>query len=212
MFSLGSTAPRTRVHTPMSYRAARRLHFSSPSPGSSPWASSVPPLPSASTTVSPASLPPELRTDPADGNSYDLLSFISVYGGTITSPPFQWLSATPAVSIAASTVPMPRIMTPTPAGASARSAHDFVLPWGDEINNRIKALFKFAPPKLVYPSGSRDEDVNKRFITRMDQYLSQSFIVRRVIIGERKHPFAEYPRLNQYWQSHGYPDYTFDTT
>eukprot|EP00040_Diaphanoeca_grandis_P004501 m.29110 g.29110 ORF g.29110 m.29110 type:complete len:278 (-) comp16041_c0_seq1:59-892(-) len=37
--------------------------------------------------------PPELRVDSSDGGTYDLDSFVQVYGGTRGEPPQQWLTA-----------------------------------------------------------------------------------------------------------------------
>ena len=67
------------------------------------------------------------------------------------------------------------------------STPDYVLPWEDGVNHRITSLFKIGPPKIKYPGGSRDEDVNRRFLKRMDHYLFRSYIVRCVLVGECEH-------------------------
>ena len=85
------------------------------------------------------------------------------------------------------------------------------LPW-DTPGAKSSSLYKSAPPNLTYPSGSQDEAINDRFMKRMDMYLFQNFQVRSILVGERPHPFAEYPRLNQYWAVAGDVDWKFDSS
>ena len=43
-------------------------------------------------------------------------------------------------------------------------------------------------------------------------HLFSNFQVRKVLVGDRPHPFADYERLTQYWQQQGVNDWTFDTS
>ena len=86
-----------------------------------------------------------------------------------------------------------------------------ILPW-ESAGSKITSLYKSAPPKLVYPAASRDERVNTRFVKQMDMYLFKNYQVRSVLVGERPHPFADYPRLKQYWSALGYGSWQFDPT
>lgn len=74
------------------------------------------------------------------------------------------------------------------------------------------SLYKVAAPKLVYPAGSRDEDINSRFLKRMDMYLFKNLNVRAVLIRSRPHPFTGHTRLVEYWAANGVPNFTFDTS
>ena len=85
------------------------------------------------------------------------------------------------------------------------------LPW-DVPGAKVTSLYKSSPPKLVYPSGSQDEETNDRFTKRMDMYLYQNFQVRSILVGDRPHPFAEYTRLKQYWDVLDKTDWKFDPT
>ena len=82
----------------------------------------------------------------------------------------------------------------------------------DTPGAKVTALYKSAPPKLEYPSGSQDEAINDRFKKRMDMFLFQNFQVRAALVGERPHPFAVYARLKQYWADMGDADWEFDPT
>ena len=93
----------------------------------------------------------------------------------------------------------------------ADASQERVLPW-EITDNQFTSLYKVAPPKLSYPAGSRDEDVNRRFVTQMDMYLHQNYLVRSVLIGETPHPFSNYPRMQQYWSAIGKPNWKFDPT
>ena len=46
----------------------------------------------------------------------------------------------------------------------------------------------------------------------MDMHLFSNFQVRAVLVGNRPHPFSNYERLQQFWQSQGVMDWSFDTT
>ena len=78
--------------------------------------------------------------------------------------------------------------------------------------NNIAALYKYRPPNITYPAGSRVESTNKRFLKCMDMYLFQNFIVRSVMVGTIPHPFLGYKRLNDYWSKLGKHDWKFDKT
>ena len=209
MFSVISGSVNTKkYHTPITYRSQRRLVFSptstsTPSAVASPGSDSTqPPLP---VQPAPPSLPDEnsLRIDDSDGNVYTLKSFIKEYGGSLSSPPVEWLNAKEFNVTIHSTM--------SPTQSQRTSSPERVLPWENDAS-KITSLYKSAPPKLVYPAGSRDEDVNKRFLTRMDHYLFRSFHSRQVLVGSRPHPFSNYPRLNQYWATLGFPQWKFSTS
>ena len=103
----------------------------------------------------------------------------------------------------------PGVSPPSSPSSANSSTSDFVLPW--ESASSTTTLYKSAGPKLSYPAGSRDEDVNRRFLRRMDMYLFSNFQVRQVLTGQRPHPFLNYPRLKQYWAAQGIPNFVFDT-
>ena len=44
----------------------------------------------------------------------------------------------------------------------------------------------------------------------MDMYLFTNFQTRAVLVGQREHPFLNYPRLAEYWQQLGETDWHFD--
>ena len=90
------------------------------------------------------------------------------------------------------------------------NVHERILPWNFNGNNHTK-LYSTTPPKLSYPSGSRDKTTNNRFITRMNMYLNRNFLVRSAISGVTPHPFSNYDRLKEYWRAIGTPNRTFDT-
>ena len=173
-----------RFHTPTTFKAQRRLSFSPATASASLTNQTLLPTQSSSSTA------PILRIDLADGKAYNLEQFVAQYGGSISSPPAQWLGAGD----------LPNINT----------SHDneLTLPW-EEPGSKSTALFKAEPPKLVYPAGSRDEDVNKRFTKKMDHYLFKSVHVRNVLIGKRPHPFRNYDRLTEYWRTRGLHDWVF---
>ena len=87
----------------------------------------------------------------------------------------------------------------------------YILPW-DTPGSTTSSLYKVSPPKITYPAGSRDEEVNKRFIKEMDMHFFSNFQVRQVLVGDRPHPFLGYDRLAQYWQQRGLTDWHFDTS
>ena len=86
-----------------------------------------------------------------------------------------------------------------------------ILPW-EIAGNKVTSLYKSSPPDLVYPAGSRDEAVNERFITRMNMYLTQNFLVRSALSKATPHPFANYDRLKRYWAALGDSNRIFNTT
>ena len=208
MFSISKTSVNKRkYHTPTTYRSQRRLFFTPDSAATQtpntnadpqPVLPTRPPLPSADPQN-------ELRIDETDGNAYMLISFIEEYGGSIASPPQEWEDAQ-KVKATIQYKPQPKKFSSSKFGSPER-----ILPWETSASN-ITKLFNIAPPKLKYPAGSRDEDTNKRFIKKMDHYLFRSYHVRSVLVGEREHPFQNYPRLQEYWTIMGFPDWKFDNT
>ena len=98
-----------------------------------------------------------------------------------------------------------------PAVYCNNSQQQFILPW-ETPGAKTTSLYKTSAPKILYPAGSRDEDVNKRFIKQMDMYLFGNFQVRSILVGDRPHPFSDYARLAQYQQQQGRQDWTFDTS
>ena len=207
MFSLAKvSANKRKYHTPTTYRSQRRLFFTPDSASLQtpnthadwhPVLPTQPPSPSADPQNT-------LRIDAADGNAYTLNSFIQEYGGSTASPPQEWEDAQ-EVTATIQCTPQTENFPPNKLASPER-----VLPW-ENAASKITKLFNIAPPKLKYPAGSRDEDTNKRFIKKMDHYLFRSYHVRSVLVGEREHPFQNYPRLQQYWNIMGYPDWKFDS-
>ena len=127
----------------------------------------------------------QLRIDPADGNAYNLHSFIQQYGGDIHHPPRQWESATP---------------------------QHLSLPWGDSFQGP-STIFRQSPPKLQYPSGSIDEGINLHFVRSALGYLRSSTYVRDIIDWDpRPHPFYHYQPLKDLAATQGYTNYQFDPT
>ena len=102
------------------------------------------------------------------------------------------------------------LVQPHAATDLANLQPQYVLPW-ETPGSKTASLYKVSPPKIVYPAGSRDEDVNKRFVSEMDMHLFRNFQVRSILIGDRPHPFSGYKRLKQYWQHQGKQDWVFDT-
>ena len=127
----------------------------------------------------------ELRIDPNDGNQYNLASFIREYGGSVSQPPAEWKSAAPA------------------------NFGEMQLPWGQF--NGPSSLFRISPPKLKYPSGSTDDNVNLHFIRSALGYLRSSTYVRDVIDWDaRPHPFYFYKPLQSFYASQGFSGFQFD--
>ena len=146
----------------------------------------------------------QLRIDLQDNKAYTLEEFIQEYGGTTSEPPLEWQEARKAIF----TINSP---AKSQKNSNANEYESYVLPW-ENAGSKITSLFRSAPPKLKYPAGSRNEDINKRFCKRMDHYLFRSFQVRDVLMGKRPHPFSSYKPLQRYWQDRGIEDWTFDTT
>ena len=86
---------------------------------------------------------------------------------------------------------------------------DRVLPW-ETPGVKKTTLYRISAPKLVYPAGSIDESLNQRFLRKMDMYLFRNFQVRAVLVGQRKHPFLDYPRLKEYWTAVGEINWSFN--
>ena len=94
---------------------------------------------------------------------------------------------------------------PYPHFAATNFQPQYILPW-DTPGSKTDTLYKISPPKLEYPAGSRDEEVNKRFLKKMDMHLFSNFQVRKVLVGDRPHPFSGYDRLAEYWRQQGIKD------
>lgn len=101
--------------------------------------------------------------------------------------------------------------SPAHSNNAHKSQQDqLILPW--EINgNKHTKLYATAPPKLVYPAGSRDESINERFVKQMDMFLNRNFLVRSILNGTTPHPFSDYERLTEYWTALGKPHKVFNT-
>ena len=211
-FLLGSPTGRQPLrrnpHTPLSYRRRRGPLFpqtpvSTPPPSipSTPASTPTPTSPTSQFSASsfqninpPASSPRvELRIDPNDGKQYDLASFIREYGGSVHFPPREWESA----------------RAPENTLPNALNSNDRQLPWGEF--NGPSTLFRIPPPKLSYPSGSTDDNVNLHFIRSALGYLRSSTYVRDVIDWDaRPHPFYSYEPLKVFCANQGFPGFTFD--
>lgn len=139
----GKNTPRVLLHTPTTYRAQRRLRFTTPS--AQIGLSDLPPVPGVSPTLSPMQTP-----------STNIPAL----------PMADNLSAqTPSTNIPA--LPMANnLSTSTPLDNSHEPPMR-CLPW-DTPGASITSLYKTKAPNLKYPSGSQDEAVNERFLKRMD--------------------------------------------
>ena len=136
--------------------------------------------------------PTNLRVDTSDGKSYDLLSFIAEYGGSQQFPPQEWLSSRAAPMHFDNSPQQPQ------------------LPWGDNLKTPT-FLFRVAPPKLRYPTGSNDENINAHFVRSALGYLRSSTYVRDVIDWDpRPHPFYQYQPLTAFATANGFPDFVFE--
>ena len=72
-------------------------------------------------------------------------------------------------------------------------------------------LFRVAPPKLSYPTGSNDENINAHFVRSALGYLRSSTYVRDVIDWDpRPHPFYQFQPLTAFAASHGFPNFVFE--
>ena len=180
-FLHGSSTPPFLLHTPATYRAQRRLRFSTPRQPSSttPNACDLPPVPGISPTLPPT-------TSPA----------------TPTFPTLNDNQPPPNHAHTPKNTTSSTLQQPTPM---------LRLPW-DTPGANITSLYKTKPPNLKYPSGSQDEDVNERFLKRMDFYLFQNYQVRRMLLSELPHPFSQYPRLKEYFATQGNKSWTFNCT
>ena len=98
-----------------------------------------------------------------------------------------------------------------PPHAQIAPQQQYIMPW--EIPGaKTSSLYKTSPPKILYPTGSRDEETNQHFLKQLDMYLFSNFQVRSILVGDRPHPFSGYSRLSQYYSQLGQPDWEFDTT
>ena len=100
---------------------------------------------------------------------------------------------------------------PHPHFAFTNFQPQYILPW-DTPGSKTDTLFKISPPKLKHSAGSRDEEINKRFLKKINMYLFSNFQVHKVLVGDRPHPFLGYDRLAEYWRQQDIQDWKFDTT
>ena len=193
-----------RFHTPISYRSQRRL-FSCPatsSPSTPPPAFRTPAQQQLAAAQSLADLQTAQHvSDTLDGNSNNSNNSEIPDDANPNGP-----DATAPESDSANTPPDPSLQHPPP-----RVPEERILPWEYNGNTHTK-LYNRAPPKLVYPTGSRDKATNQRFIAQMNMYLNSNFLVRSILNGDNPHPFSGYTRLQNYWRELGFPDKVFDTS
>ena len=202
IFSTQRSAP--VLHTPMSFRARRRIHFA---PASTDSISSAPQEPSTNSPV--AIQPPDSALQ--EQNAARALADLG------STPDAQQLPP-PTISTSDANSEQQQKLgtddeTKTSPEENSNERHSLepVLHWNMAGNN-IAALYKYRPPSITYPAGSRVESTNKRFVKCMDMYLFQNFIVRSVMVGKIPHPFLGYRRLNDYWSKLGKQGWTFDKT
>ena len=124
-----------------------------------------------------------------------------------SQPPAPATTAAPDDS---SIPPIPGVDVSSAPPPDPQPPLQYVLPW--ETASKATSLYKISPPKLRYPAGSRDEDVNKRFLRQMDMFLFSNFQVRQVLEGTRQHPFENCSRLVEYYAANGTPNFVFDKT
>ena len=197
-----------KFHTPISYRSQRRL-FSCPVPSSASTPAPVPRTPAQQRLAAAQSLA-DLQTAQHASASASDASVSNIDDPTSPANPddsnLNDLDVSISDSSSATTPPDPSLQHPSP-----QISQECVLPWEYNGNKHTK-LYNHAPPKLVYPAGSRDKATNQRFITRMNMYLNSNFLVRSILNGDNPHPFSTYARLTNYWRELGFPDKVFDTT
>ena len=112
-----------------------------------------------------------LRIDAADNKPYNIFSFIDEYGGSLANPPQQWLNSVDDVR-----------------NVNVTLSPGFQLPYGPDFKPPT-SLFRMSPPKLKYPTGSIDENINAHFVRSALGYLRSSTFVRDVIDWDpRPHP------------------------
>lgn len=206
-FNIGSPSGRrplqTAVHTPFTYHRRPGPLFP-PTPAnrfatpiavgnvSFPHGATLSAFSNATPSYLRNSSPQELRVDIADGKSYTLFSFIEQYGGTFQHPPQQWANTTSAIT---------------------NDTAELQLPW---VNSNFKGpstLFRQNPPKLNYPTGSIDENVNLHFVRSALGFLRSSTYVRDVIDWDpRPHPFYFHQPLIDLAHRCGFPDFQFDAS
>ena len=195
-----------KFHTPISFRAQRRLHFQTPN---------------AQTPVSQSTLAAAHQLASLQDSTVANATDTSASANSANTPDPSASNNSPNQN---SPTPLEGASTNTQQNNTANNAQqnnqlpkliplqdNRILPW-DINGNKHTKLYSTAPPALSYPAGSRDDAVNDRFILQMDMYLNRNYLVRSVISGETPHPFSVYDRLNEYWSALGFPDKTFDTS
>ena len=219
MFTKGEVT-KPRFHTPSTYRSQRQLHFSP-----------------ATTAVNSGS-PPRAKTDsPSTGNNDAEDAANALLDFSTPAPNSKDAASDSNSNQPVSTQDNPDKTDNSSTRSPPSNSEDVqnlsgsenetkknadnaqfllpssrpVLPW-EFAGNKFTSLYKASPPKLKYPGGSRDENINKRFLKRMDMFLNKNFLVRSVLRGDTPHPFSTYDRLKQYWHKLGYPDWVFNTS
>ena len=178
-----------RLHTPTTFRAQRRLQFSTPQPNALNAALQLTAM--------------QNSTTPQDSNVLNSTSSAdSAVPATSTS--------TASSAVNSNFQHATHVHVPNPI-VTVNTPDNRVLPW-DINGNKHTKLYSAAPPNLKYPAGSRDEDANDRFVIQMDMFLNRNYLVRSVINGTTPHPFSVYDRLNDYWTALGMPNKVFNTT
>ena len=128
-----------------------------------------------------------------ENNMIWLLSFENMADLCVFAPPQEWESA----------------QIPSATSSNIQNFDDRQLPWGQFSGP--STLFRMAPPKLRYPSGSTDDNVNLHFIRSALGYLRSSTYVRDVIDWDaRPHPFYIYEPLKIFYVNQGFPGFKFD--
>ena len=119
----------------------------------------------------------DLRIDVTDDKPYNIFEFVACYGGTQNNPPEEWLSS--------ATSPSDADVDATSTGFRKR-----------KLSHTPTFLFRVAPPKLQYPTGSVDENVNARSALG---FLRSSTHVRDVIDWDpHPHSLDKFPPLKKF--------------
>ena len=190
-----------RLHTPATFRAQKRLRFSTPQSQSNDQRD----------VNAALQLTALLNTDNTQDSNASASANLSTPNDndSNTAPPPPTISSSTGSNAQDSSAILANPSTSFPSQAIQHNSNDRILPW-DINGNKHTKLYNISPPKLKYPAGSRDETVNDRFVTQMDMFLNRSYLVRSVMSGSTPHPFSVYERLDQYWAALGTPDKVFN--
>ena len=188
-FFAAKSKDKQRFHTPTTFRAQRQLQFSTPTT----------PTPQRQMAAAHGLTNLQNYSPSASATSSQQSATTSNANANQTQHPITNATTNPSVGTNPQTNG-----TPQQALLNQR-----ILPW-DVNGSRHTKLYNTAAPKIVYPAGSRDEEINQRFIKQMDMYLNRNFLVRSIMKGDTPHPFLYYERLEQYWQALGTPQRKFN--